>query len=72
MRFAPQENINGRFRDTQVIMVQNARVVSQMGNRATVAVTLVERKNNGAVQQFVGSWNLVRDKGGWLLDEPMF
>lgn len=72
MRFSPQENINVRFRDTQNIAVQNARVTSQMGNRATVAVTLVERKSNGMVQQFVGSWNLVRDRGGWLLDEPMF
>ncbi len=72
MRFPPQSNINGRFGDTQNIAVQNARITSQMGNRATVAVTLVERKSNGAVQQFVGSWNLVRDRGGWLLDEPAF
>jgi hypothetical protein len=71
-RYPPISNINGRFADTSSIVVKQWSVASITGNRATVDVTLLETLQNGTTQTLVGSWDLVRVRGTWLLDNPRF
>jgi hypothetical protein len=66
-QYPPSSNIYGRFDNTQQINVRIGNV-SQQGQTATVDVALVERKTDGTVSGFTGSWNVVRGSSGWLLD----
>jgi hypothetical protein len=70
--YPPNENLYGRFRDTERIQVQRADVVSmdQPSGRAAVAVDLVETRRGGTTARWIGTWYLVRDGQTWLLDTP--
>jgi hypothetical protein len=67
--FPPQENINQRFSQTQSIRLQRVDVVNRDSAEATVAVDLVESATTGQ-RHYVGTWQLVRGAGGWMLDQP--
>jgi hypothetical protein len=67
--FPPQENINQRFSQTQSIRLQRVDVVNRDSTQATVAVDLVESAATGQ-RHYVGTWQLVRGAGGWMLDQP--
>lgn len=61
--YPPVENIRHRCSQTRGLTVQRTERVAldQASGRATVAVELVE---------VVGTWQLVRGRGVWLLDQP--
>jgi hypothetical protein len=67
--FPPQQNINQRFSQTQSIRLQRVDVVNRDSTQATVAVDLVESAATGQ-RHYVGTWQLVRGAGGWMLDQP--
>ena len=52
--------------------------MDEAGTHATVAVDVVEQLgSSGGSRHYVGTWKLVRDPAGWLLDdnpagEPMY
>jgi hypothetical protein len=70
-QYPPGEFITSRFAQTQRIAVNAAGPVSTSGDRATVAVDLVEVIGTPAVtRRWVGTWELVRTPAGWLLDRP--
>jgi hypothetical protein len=66
----PTQFINQRFANTQYISAQTADLVSQTSDRASVAVTVLERSNDGTQRTFIGSWQLVRIGSSWLLNWP--
>lgn len=71
-QFPPDDEINGRFSQTQSIEVRIGAVQGG-GNdgQATVAVELTETRGTPATtSRYVGSWLLVRGPSGWLLDQP--
>ncbi|OAI39755.1 hypothetical protein AYO38_07065 [bacterium SCGC AG-212-C10] len=70
--FARQGNLDERWAQTVHITVNDVRVVSQSGNRMTVAIDFVETQTNGKNQRYVGTWQLVSSPRGWLLDQPSF
>jgi hypothetical protein len=69
--YPPAENIRRRFAQTEQINLRRADIVTldEAGGRATVAVDLVE-VTSSATRRYVGTWQLVRVGGGWLLDQP--
>jgi hypothetical protein len=67
--FPTEQNIVQRFSQTQSISLQRADVLSQDQSQATVAVDLIESGAQGP-QHYVGTWHLVRDSSGWMLDQP--
>jgi hypothetical protein len=69
--YPPQQNIDGRFSQTQDVTVRQAQVISNPGGggQAVVAVDLVESTAAGS-RRWIGNWYLVRGPGGWLLDQP--
>jgi len=70
-RYPPATNVYGRFDQTLSMTVHSARVISQSGDFATVAVELSEVIGNPAVtRRWAGTWRVVRTSAGWLLDEP--
>lgn len=71
-RDPPPTYIDDRFRATTRIVVENSYVARVAGDTATVNVSLVEYLQGGATRTFVGSWDLVRTGGTWLLDNPRF
>jgi hypothetical protein len=71
-RDPPPTYIDDRFRATTRIVVENSYVARIAGDTATVNVSLVEYLQGGATRTFVGSWDLVRTGGTWLLDNPRF
>jgi hypothetical protein len=71
--YPPGQNVVGRFSQTQQVIVRRAEVVAldQAGQRATVAVDVLETVGAPpATRRWVGTWQLVRSPGGWLLDQP--
>lgn len=66
-KYPPSSNIYGRFDQTQGISVRITNV-SQGNGVATVGVALAERRTDGTVNGYVGSWHLVQASSGWLLD----
>jgi hypothetical protein len=71
--YPPGENINGRFAGVQSITAQRLEVVSldQASGRAVVAVDLIEVTGSPPTRRrWVGTWQLVRGRSGWLLDNP--
>jgi hypothetical protein len=70
--YPPAGNINQRFANTARLKVQQVQLVSldQASGRAVVAVDLQEILNSGAGRHYVGTWDLVRDPNGWLLNRP--
>lgn len=71
-RDPPATYIDGRFSTTSRLNVERSSLVSMVGDRATVDVTLVEHLQDGATRVWVGAWDLVRLGGMWLLDNPRF
>jgi hypothetical protein len=65
----PSVYIDQRFTPTQSMTLQGANVVSQGDGTAVVSIDLVE-VYNGSTRHWVGSWQLVRGSGGWVLDAP--
>lgn len=61
--YPPVENIRRRCSQTRRLTVQRTETVAldQASGRVAVAVELVE---------LVGTWQLVRGRGVWLLDQP--
>jgi uncharacterized RDD family membrane protein YckC len=68
-RYPAQIYINQRFAATTSIRATQDALVSESGDRATVAVTVVETTASGT-RTWVGSWQLVKLNGTWLLDQP--
>ncbi len=72
-QYPPDQNIAGRFARTTQIVVDNAQIVSQTNDRATVTVVLREYVTGGGEPPSLrGTWQLVRGPSGWLLDQPNF
>ena len=71
-RYPPYEYINGRFSQTERIVVNRNELVAIDGDRGTavVAVNLTEYRTSGEVRRITGSWDLVRVNGAWLLADP--
>jgi hypothetical protein len=68
-RYPPQTYIYQRFAGTTSIRATQDALVSESGDGATVAVTVVETTTSGS-RTWVGSWQLVKLNGVWLLDQP--
>jgi hypothetical protein len=69
-QYPPREYVAERFSQTQLIRLDQARLVSASTSRATVAVDLVELNAQAGTRRYVGTWQLVRGQDGWMLDEP--
>ena len=68
-QYPPGEYLYGRFAQAQGITLDHVAVLSQSGDRATVAIDLVERTGSQRqVRRWLGTWEVVRTPGGWLLD----
>jgi len=67
--YPPATNIDGRFADTRSISADSAVVTSRGLNEATVSVYLTEVTSAGT-RHFSGTWYLIRNGGGWLMDAP--
>jgi serine/threonine-protein kinase len=76
--FPPAANIEGRFAQTQEVLLERADVVAfdPRQGRATVAVELLEVSGNPPRRRrWTGTWQVVRvepgrEGAGWLLDRP--
>ena len=71
--YPPGEHIAGRFGRTRRLVVQRAEAVALNtgAGRATVAVDVLEVVGVPPVtRRYVGTWQLVRGRTGWLLDQP--
>jgi serine/threonine-protein kinase len=72
-RYPVDEWLIGRFRPTTRIDITRLSTLSVDGDRARVAVTLVEyRTVEPSPRTLSGAWDLVRIDGRWLLDDPDF
>jgi hypothetical protein len=74
-RYPPQEWLIDRFKRTTRIDITNLRTLSvnESAGTARVAVSLIEyRTVDPSPRTFVGSWDLVRIDGRWLLNAPHF
>jgi len=70
-RYPPSTYISGRFDRTTGFDIRRSDETSRSGDRATVAVDIVEhRSTSPTTQHWVGSWRMVRVNGSWLLDDP--
>jgi eukaryotic-like serine/threonine-protein kinase len=73
--YPPGAYIDGRFSRTTKIDVHRAEttLLDQSAGRALVEVDLTEyRSIEPSPRRFLGSWELIRVPGGWLLNEPRF
>jgi hypothetical protein len=74
-QYPPAQWLVGRFERTTRIDITRLRTVSinRDAGTANVAVSLTEyRTVEPSPRRFVGSWDLVRIDGRWLLDQPHF
>jgi hypothetical protein len=74
-QYPPDEWLIGRFDHTSRIVITRLRTISidRGAGTARVAVSLTEyRTIQPSPRSFVGSWDLVRRDGRWLLDQPHF
>ncbi|HEY8678716.1 MAG TPA: hypothetical protein VIN39_08815 [Candidatus Dormibacteraeota bacterium] len=67
--YPPTEYINHRFAYTQQMNLRAARAVANNGQVSTVYIDLIE-VYAGTTRHWVGTWQLVRDSSGWLLNQP--
>lgn len=70
--FPRQENLDGRFADTESISFSRLSLASHSGEQATVQANFAERYDTGGSRDFIGYWRLIRVDGAWLLDEPNY
>jgi hypothetical protein len=71
--FPPAENLDDRFKYTDQIQVERAQLASfdNESGRATVEVTLHEVLELAPFERrYIGTWQVVRDNGTWMLDQP--
>ena len=73
-QYPPKQYIDGRFAPTTAIEIRRLAITSESVVRrtATVAVDLIERRQDGSTRHWVGSWDLVLTSAGWLMDQPHF
>jgi hypothetical protein len=73
-QYPPKQYIDGRFAPTTAIEIRRLAITSESVARrtATVAVDLIERRQDGSTRHWVGSWDLVLTSAGWLMDQPHF
>lgn len=67
--YPPGENVYQRFADTTSLTLLRNQVSEPGPTSAVVSVDLVEVRG-GRTYRWVGSWILVRQDSGWLLDQP--
>ena len=67
-----QENLDGRFAETESIEFQQLFVAEQTERTATVQANFTEFFEDGGSREFVGYWLLVFVDGRWLLEEPHY
>lgn len=70
--YPPAQDLDGRFAGVQEMLVRQSAVTASGGNRATVAVDVVEVDGGSppSTREYVGTWQLVAGPSGWLLDQP--
>ena len=73
-QYPPRGYIDGRFAHTTRIVLHSDRILSINGRAGTavVAVDLTEYRTDRSPRRFVGRWDLVLSRSGWLLDRPHF
>jgi serine/threonine-protein kinase len=71
-RYPPAQYIDGRFAPTTGITLRRVETTAQSGSTATVAVDLIESRSDGSTRHWVGSWDLVKSSGRWLMNQPHF
>ena len=67
-----QENLDGRFAETESITFEQLFVAEQTERTATVQANFTEVYEGGGSREFVGYWRLILVDGRWLLDEPQY
>jgi eukaryotic-like serine/threonine-protein kinase len=73
--YPPSRYINGRFAHTTSIVLNRNQLISMNlgAGTAVVAVDLTEYRDVSPYsRRWVGRWDLVLTRNGWLLDEPHF
>ncbi|MCA1588064.1 MAG: protein kinase [Chloroflexi bacterium] len=70
--FSREGNLDNRWANTADITFSQLHVVDQTQTTAMVQVEFVETKDDGSSRRFIGWWELVRSRDGWLLDHPHF
>jgi hypothetical protein len=74
-RYPPAGNIDGRWDDTHAVSIQRLEIVAldEATGYALVAVDFIETSGSPATTtRYIGTWELVRRDGRWLLHEPHF
>jgi hypothetical protein len=74
-KYPPSIYINRRFaHTTRIVLNRNQTTsVSAAGGTAVVAVDLTEYRDiSPSSRRWVGRWDLVLTRSGWLLDQPHF
>ena len=66
------DNLDERFDDTASITFQQLTIAEQAGNWATVQANFTEGYDSGSSREFIGYWELIRTRDGWLLDAPHY
>ncbi len=67
--YPPGENVRQRFADTTSLTLQREQVTTSGDASAAVSIDLVEVRA-GTTYRWTGTWYLIRDGSGWLLDQP--
>ena len=72
--YPPETNINGRFDRTTKIVINrlSIRSMSLSKKTAVVFVDLTEYRRSQTARRYIGTWDLVLTRSGWLMDEPHF
>jgi hypothetical protein len=74
-QYPPSRYINSRFAHTTAIVLHRNELISMnlAAGTAVVAVDLTEyRDTDPSTMHWVGRWDLVLTRNGWLLDQPHF
>ena len=67
-----QENLDGRFAETERISFDALHTVERTATSAVVQANFTEFYDGGGSREFIGYWRLVLVDGAWLLDEPHY
>ena len=67
-----QENLDGRFAETERISFEALHTVERTATSAVVQANFTEFYEGGGSREFVGYWMLILVEGRWLLDEPHY
>jgi serine/threonine-protein kinase len=69
-RYPPDRYIAGRFDATTAVDVHRLETTRQGSRTAVVATDITEHRASGASRHWVGTWDLVKIDGVWLMDDP--